>query len=73
MVAVAGLEPALSCPNWILNPACLPISPHRHRHVLQLIAAKGRHYRAHPSSIQAYFIRQFSYGSKIIFFDIMPS
>ncbi len=28
-VPKAGLEPALSCPNWILNPARLPIPPLR--------------------------------------------
>ena len=30
VVAAVGLEPTLSCPNGILNPACLPISPRRH-------------------------------------------
>ena len=29
MVPEAGLEPALCCQNWILNPARLPISPLR--------------------------------------------
>ncbi len=31
LVPKAGLEPALSCENRILNPTCLPISPLRQR------------------------------------------
>ena len=31
MVPVGGLEPPLPQRNRILNPACLPISPHWHR------------------------------------------
>ena len=30
VVPRVGLEPTLSCPNWILNPTRLPISPPRH-------------------------------------------
>ncbi len=25
-----GFEPLLTCVNWTLNPACLPVSPLRH-------------------------------------------
>ena len=29
LVPAGGIEPPLTCVNWILNPARLPIPPHR--------------------------------------------
>ena len=31
LVPRAGIEPARGHPHWILNPACLPVSPPRQR------------------------------------------
>ena len=41
IVPKAGIEPALCCQNWILNPARLPIPPLRHGSILLFAFQKG--------------------------------
>lgn len=40
MVAQKGLEPSRGCPHYVLNVACIPISPLRHITILARPALK---------------------------------
>ena len=51
LVAGEGLEPSLGCPNWILNPARLPISPPSRRAdgFCHIVWPSGQKRRSHCS------------------------